>query len=174
MIPPKVIRHWGQRPAHCQTANPIGNDCTLFVHYSDSRGEGIDKKGEPRAAMHNIQDFHMDVRDWCDTAYSGVLFQRRGIFRRPLLFMGRGFDLVPASQEGHNTGNISICVVADGSERVKRSAFKALAWIVRHSPATHVKGHRDVNATDCPGRYLYSKVPALDRAAHKPKQPACL
>lgn len=171
LLKPTIVAHWGQRAPRCATPNPIGPSCTLFVHFSATDGEGIDKKGEPRQAMHAIQNFHMDdpERLWCDIGYSGVLFQQRGIFHRPLLFKGRGFDVVPASQEGHNTGNISICVLADSNDRVKRSTYRALAWIVRHSPATRVKGHRDVNSTDCPGDYLYSKVPHLDRAARKAK-----
>lgn len=164
---PKIILNWGQRTPKCREPNPIVHDCTLFIHYSDSRGEGIDKKGEPRNAIHNIQNFHMDTRGWCDIAYSYVLFQQRGIFRRPLVFKGRGFNAVPASQYGHNTGNISVCVVADGSERVKRSTYRALAYLVRRSPALRVLGHKDVNPTSCPGPYLYSKVKPLDQHATK-------
>lgn len=169
MIGPKVVLRWGKRPPNCKTPNPLGSNTTLYVHYSDSRGKGIDKRGEPRDAMHNIQNFHMDGRGWCDIAYSYVLFQQQGIFGRPLLFLGRGFGTAPASQEGYNAGNVSVCVVADGSERVKRSTYRALAWLVRRSPAVHVKGHKDVNPTGCPGPYLYSKVGRLDQLAKRPK-----
>jgi len=165
----KVIKNWGQRSPKCITDNPVGPNSTLFVHYSDSDGSGIDKKGEPRAAMRNIQNFHMDGRGWCDIAYSYVLIQQGGIFKRPLLFLGRGFHAVPASQEGFNTGNVSVCVVADGNDRIKRSTYKALAWVARHCPAETVKGHRDVNSTSCPGTYLYSKVPNLNKAAKRRK-----
>lgn len=167
--PPKLIDNWGQRKPNCHTPNPIGSTSVLFIHYSASDGEGIDKKGEPIAAMHNIQNFHMDTRGWCDIAYSYVVVQSRGIFKRPLIFKGRGFDSVPASQEGHNTGNVSVCVVADSNDRIKRSTTRALAWIVRRCPATNVMGHRDVNSTDCPGDRLYSKVPMLHTLAGKSK-----
>lgn len=163
--PPKLITHWGQRPPNCETPNPIGSGSTLFVHYSASDGSGIDKKGEPIVTMHNLQNFHMDGRGWCDIAYSYVVIQPRGIFKRPLIFKGRGFDAVPASQEGFNTGNVSVCVVADSNDRIKRGTTRALAYIVRRCPATTVKGHRDVNSTDCPGDKLYSKVGVLNQLA---------
>jgi len=165
----KVITQWGQRQPKCSTPNPISSGSILFVHYSASDGSGIDKKGEPIATMKNLQNFHMDTRGWCDIAYSYVVIQPRGIFKKPLIFKGRGFGEVPASQEGYNTGNMSVCVVADSNDRIKRSTVRALGYIVRRCPGARVEGHRDVNSTDCPGDLLYSKVPKLDGIAHKPK-----
>lgn len=161
----KVIMSWGQRRPKCVNTNHVDSRSTLFLHYSASDGSGIDKAGEPKQAIRNIQNFHMDVRGWCDIAYSYLVVQQRGIFKRPLIFKGRGFGAVPASQEGFNTGNVSVCVIADSNDRIKRSTTRAIAYIVRRCAATNVKGHRDVNQTDCPGDKLYSKVPALDRIA---------
>jgi hypothetical protein len=169
MLGPKLILDYGQAPPRCSDRNPVNRDSSLFVHYSASDGEGIDKKGEPRQAMLNVQHHHQVVNGWCDTAYSYLLVQQRGIFKRPLIFKGRGFSKVPASQEGHNTGNVSVCVIADSNDRIKRSTFKALAWIVRRCPARNVRGHRDVGSTACPGDRLASKVDELDRIAREPK-----
>jgi hypothetical protein len=170
-LPPKVITEYGQRPPDCVAANPIGPDSTLFIHFSAGDGEGIDKKGEPKQAVRNIQAFHMGPeREWCDTGYSWVLIQPRGIFKRPLLFKGRGFHAVPASQENFNRGNMSICVIADDNDKIKRSTFRALAWATEHCPARTVKGHRDVGSTGCPGDRLYSKVPMLNRVAKRAKK----
>lgn len=167
---PKVIRNWGKRPARSVTAQRMDSNSSLFIHYSASDGEGIDKKGEPKASMRNIQDYHMDVNGWSDGGYSWVLFQQRGIFKRPLLFKLRGFERVPSAQSGFNTGNGAVCVVADSNDRIKRSTYRALAWIVRRCPATTVKGHRDVNATACPGDFLYSKLPHLNKVAKQSKK----
>ena len=166
---PKVLLDYGQKPPRCGDPNPLTPSSILFVHYSASDGSGIDKKGEPREAMLNIQRFHQETRGWCDTAYSYVLVQPRGIFKRPILFKGRGFDRVPASQEGHNSGNVSVCVIADSNDRIKRGTFRALAWLVRRCPVETVKGHRDVGSTDCPGPRLYTKVDELNRVAKKSK-----
>jgi len=170
LLGPKLVLDYGQREPRCQTANPLTAGTELFIHFSASDGEGIDKKGEPRQAVLNIQRFHQDTRGWCDTAYSYVVVQPRGIFKRPIIFKGRGFSQVPASQEGHNTGNVSVCVIADSDDRIKRSTFRALAWLVRRCPAAKVRGHRDVNSTDCPGDRLYSKVSKLDGISRKPKK----
>lgn len=167
---PKRVKHWRQREPRCRNSQKLSALSTLFVHYSASDGEGIDKKGEPKAAMRNIQSHHMDTNRWCDIGYSYVLFQVRGIFRRPLLFEARGFHAIPASQLGHNTGNVSVCVIADSNDRIKRSTYRALAWIVRRCPARNVRGHKDVTATSCPGPYLYSKVPHLKKAAKRSKK----
>ena len=167
---PKLILEYGQREPKCSTRNPLTVNSELFVHFSASDGEGIDKKGEPRQAVLNIQAFHMGPsRGWCDLAYSYVIVQPNGFFKRPMIFKGRGFDAVPASQEGHNSGNVSVCVIADSDDPIKRSTFRALAWLVRRCPVDKVRGHRDVNSTDCPGDRLYSKVDELNRVARKPK-----
>jgi hypothetical protein len=165
---PKLLLEYGQKSPRCTDPNPINSNSILFVHYSASDGEGIDKKGEPRQAMLNIQAAHQG-KGWCDTAYSYVVVQPRGIFKRPIIFKGRGFGNVPASQEGHNTGNVSVCVIADSNDPIKRATFGAIAYLLRRCPATRVKGHRDVNATACPGDRLYSKLDELGRVARKPK-----
>ena len=165
---PKVLLEYGQQPPRCFDANPIGPDSKVFIHYSASDGEGIDKKGEPRQAVLNIQAAHQG-KGWCDTGYGYVIVQPRGIFKRPIVFKGRGFNRVPASQEGHNTGNTSICVIADSNDRINRSTFRAIAYLLRRCPATRVAGHRDVNATDCPGDRLYGKLDELRRIAREPK-----
>jgi hypothetical protein len=171
MLGPKVIMDYGQREPKCVTPNTVGADSTLFIHFSASDGSGIDKAGEPKQAVRNIQAFHMGPeRGWCDIGYSYVLVQQRGIFKRPLLFKGRGFHAVPASQEDFNTGNVSVCVIADSNDRIKRSTTRALAYVARRCPARTVKGHRDVNSTDCPGDHLYSKVPTLNQVAKRAKR----
>lgn len=165
IIRPKVITQWGQRNPTSILPQRMNSESTLFIHYSASDGSGINTKGEPKQAVRNIQNFHMDGNGWSDIGYSWVLVQQRGIFKRPLLFKGRGFDRVPASQMGWNTGNGSVCVIADSNDPIKRSTTRALRYVARRCPAQRVKGHRDVNATDCPGDKLYSKVPAIDAAA---------
>jgi hypothetical protein len=166
----KVIQRWGQRPPRSVTPQHMTHGSILFVHYSASDGQGIDKQGEPTAAMRNIQNHHMDANGWSNIGYSYVVFQQRGIFKRPLIFKGRGFGAVPAAQEGSNTGNGAVCVIADSDDPIKRSTFKALAWIARRCPARRVRGHRDVNSTACPGDKLYSKVDELDRVARMSKR----
>lgn len=168
---PKLLLDYGQRPPKCDAGkNPVGPSSKAFIHYSASDGSGIDKKGEPRQAVLNIQRFHQDTRGWCDTGYSYVVVQPRGIFKKPIVFKGRGFNVVPASQEGHNTGNVSICVIADSNDRINRSTFQAIAWLLERCPARTVVGHRDVNSTDCPGDKLYSKIGAWNEVAKRPKK----
>ncbi|HEY3434202.1 MAG TPA: peptidoglycan recognition family protein [Solirubrobacterales bacterium] len=170
LLTPKIVTSYGQRPPRCELQdNPLGPDSTVFIHYSASDGAGIDKRGEPRQAVLNIQAHHQDGNGWCDTGYSWIVVQPRGIFKRPIVFKGRGFGKVPAAQEGHNTGNVAICVIADSNDRISRATFRAIAYLVRRCPARNVKGHRDVNSTSCPGDRLYSKLDELRRIAREPK-----
>lgn len=166
---PLIVYRWGQEDARCETPNPLSRDSTLFVHYSASDGEPVDARGEPRAAAKGIQHHHMNVKGWCDAGYSGLLVQPRGIFRRPIVFWMRGYGKVPAAQEGHNTGNGAICVLADPDDRIKWRTRRALRVLARRFPGRHVRGHKDVVATACPGPYLYSLVPGLDQVAKRPK-----
>jgi hypothetical protein len=112
----------------------------------------------------------MDTNGWCDVAYSYLLFQPRGFFRRPRVFEGRTFAVVPASQAGHNTGNGSVCVVMGPGDRLKRGTIRKLRGIARRFPGHKVRGHRDVSATECPGDLLYSHVAELDKLARGPKK----
>jgi hypothetical protein len=166
----RIVTHYGQRPPRCPLQdNPIGPNSKVFIHYSASDGAGIDKKGEPRQAALNIQAHHQDVNGWCDTGYSWIIVQPRGAIKHPIVFKGRGFGKVPAAQEGHNTGNGAICVIADSNDPINRSTFQAIAYLLRRCPARTVKGHRDVMPTGCPGDKLYSKLDELNVVARKPK-----
>ncbi|MBW3594216.1 MAG: N-acetylmuramoyl-L-alanine amidase [Actinobacteria bacterium] len=92
-----------------------------------------------------------------------------------------------AHVDGYNSGTVGISVMgnfetAKPSPATRRALAEFLAWEVdRHdlrARGTHtyrnpetgatrtlpwIAGHRDADATSCPGNYLYSKLPALRR-----------
>lgn len=137
----------------------------LFIHYTDSPGRGLDSRPKRREAMRAFREHHVVGNGWSDIGYNFVLFQPSGKIKRARIWRGRGRYRVPAAQLGHNTGNLAISVVADGSEPISKETIKAIASLARAVNASDVRGHRDVNPTDCPGDKLYSKLSTIRKLA---------
>ena len=141
--------------------NPI-----LFVHYSDSPGRSLDTFAEQRDAIRAIRDYHVNTRGWSDIGYSYVLTQpwgtRAGKVR---VWTGRGRYRIPAAQMGANYGNLAVCVIGNAHEPVAKRTVGAIADLAKRVGARDIKGHRDVNDTDCPGDRLYALIPQMKRLA---------
>ena len=154
---------WTTRPRGGALQNP--SSPILFVHYSTSAGKGLTTWGKQRDAIRAIRDYHVDVNGWDDIGYSFILTQPAGKARQARIWRGRGRHRVPASQYGHNTGNVSVCVITDGKERISPLTVAAIAKLARKVNARDVQGHRDVNATACPGERLYDVLPRVRKLA---------
>lgn len=137
----------------------------LFVHITDTPGEPVTDPARERAALRSIRDYHVNVRGWDDIAYSYLLcqpWQRKG---PATVYVGRGRDRLPASQQGFNRGNWSVAVVAYESDPIMDRTVEAIAWLARYLGAQGIKGHRDVNDTSCPGGTLYARLGEARRLA---------
>lgn len=159
------------RPRSDWTSAPAGGDRQkpvapiLFVHYSDFAGEPLRTLASQRAAIRSMRDYHVKANGWDDIGYSFVIAQpwhRRGAAR---CWVARGADRVPASQQGYNRGNVSVCVLAGPGEFAMARTAGRIADLARHVNARKVLGHRDVNSTDCPGDALYARLPEIRRLA---------
>jgi len=140
---------------------------TLVIHHSAGSGLGIDTVSEQCAALRSIQNFHMDTQGWNDIGYNLICFQPRGRLKRARLYWGRPARAIPAAQAGHNTGTIALCVVADDepiSYLTKRRIIKAAKALKKNHGIRYLRGHRDYNATSCPGDHLYRLIPEIRRA----------
>lgn len=150
---------WGAAPPNGSfTPQKLTTNSTLFVHWSAGSGRDIDTGPEQKATMRAIQRMHQRDRGWTDIAYGFVVFQPRGKLRRARAYIGRGPDVVPASQIGHNAGNTSVCVVMGPGEKLRRSTVRRIKSIYKRLECGSVKGHRDVGGTECPGDPLYSRL----------------
>jgi hypothetical protein len=155
-------------PLHPQTAHQkLKKDSTMFVHYSAFAGMSTDTKREQIAVMRAIYHDHTTnpAKEWDDIAYNFVVFQPYGPLNRARIFVGRGWTHVPASQQGCNSGNWSVCVVSL-HEPIKGATLYALRWLYAKSPSTHVLGHKQCpgSATSCPGTPLMEKIPRIREA----------
>lgn len=139
---------------------------TLFVHYSDSSGRNISSFLEQRAVIQAIRNYHVESNGWLDIGYSYIITQPWGTRRgRVRVWTGRGRHRVPSAQLHFNQGNLAVCVIADQNDRIAHRTVLAIAELARKLNAREIRGHRDVNDTDCPGDALYAKLPEIRKLA---------
>jgi hypothetical protein len=169
----KVIsrKNWGARQPGPRTPNAITEDSTLFIHYSAFDGGQYDTVEEQKQCMRNMQNHHIDKNGWADIGYSYVVFQPTGRLKRPRVYEARRFGYVPAAQEGYNTGNGAVCVVAGPGEEIRPGTIRKLKAIARRFKGERIRGHKDVNSTSCPGANLYAKLREIEIAGRKKSPP---
>ena len=161
------------RPRREWTHKAIDRRCTrqneahpvLYVHYSDSPGRGLKTKAKQVAAVDAIREYHVNGNGWYDIGYSYICAQPWGFYPKARIWRGRGKGYVPASQDGHNTGSVSVCVIANGLESLKPQTITAIAALARELGCSRILGHKDVNATSCPGSAIYSALPKIRKQA---------
>lgn len=159
---------WGARPARKPHPHTVTSTGIVFIHHSAGLGAAIDTLSEQKAAIRQIQRYHQDTHGWDDIGYSYVVFQPQGRMTRARAFEARGFEQVPAAQEGHNAGNGAICIVGNFDvEGVKRNTRYCVEQVARRFPGMYLSGHRDVNQTSCPGDHLYADLDRIAKAAGK-------
>ena len=159
----------------------------VFVHHTDTPN-GYAPDDVP-AIIRSIYTYHVRSNGWNDIGYNflvdayGRVFEgRAGGIDRPV---------IGAHTQGFNAGSVGIAVIGNGSLAPLTTATRdaltnLIAWrldVAHIDPLGHatmisggsdrfaagksvslrvVSGHRDANATDCPGSLIY---PALDGIA---------
>ncbi|PWV57394.1 peptidoglycan recognition family protein [Nocardiopsis sp. L17-MgMaSL7] len=120
----------------------------------------------------SIQNYHMDSNGWIDTG------QQLTISRGGFLMEGR--DRTPESIAArqhvvgtHVANNNSTCIGIENegtymtqgpTQALTNTLVDTLAWLCGAyglNPGSAIRGHRDFNATACPGDVLYSMLPEL-------------
>ncbi len=128
-----------------------------------------------------IQDFHQNGRGWRDIGYHFLMDQEGRLYQgRPFLIERSAFRNGPplvhgAHVGGANTGNIGVSLMGcyHPPESVncqdvmtvaaRDSLVVTFGYLAeRYDVSTdHISGHRDFNATACPGDNNYADLPAL-------------
>ncbi|SFH73732.1 N-acetylmuramoyl-L-alanine amidase [Selenomonas ruminantium] len=125
--------------------------------------------------LHHIGGTNRDVsaeevHQWhLNNGWSGIgyhfLIRKDGTIER-----GRPMDMLGAHCYQHNWHTIGVNVVGNFMEAVPtsaqmESAAELLAALCRfygiNPDREHIKGHREYNSTDCPGRSLYNMLDGL-------------
>lgn len=161
----RARRDWTTRPIDSRCTRQTLDNPTLFVHYSETDGRKLKTKSQQTKAIAAIWNFHVYGRGWYDIGYSYILAQPWGPFRLARVWVGRGKNYVPASQEGHNTGNVSVCVLAGPGDGVKVATINAIAQLAKELGVSAIEPHCAVNATDCPGHNILQAIPAIRKKA---------
>ncbi len=161
--------------------NPVPQPRYQFLTLHHAAGFSASDLDEGKEQVKRIQRLYQEDKGWADIGYhflidaAGNIYQGRpytqevALSQKPTLVIG-------AHVAGGNTGNIGVCLLGcfhpetnastcDDvlTESVSASLVQLFAFFCenyRVAPA-NIKGHRDFNATDCPGSNLYPRLPEV-------------
>lgn len=142
-------RLWRARRAKHVTPAAWGAGVDVFVHHTADPGP---RRKDVRAYLRQIQSFHMDTRGWSDIAYNYLIAPDGTVWE------GRGWGVVGAHTEGHNTKSIGICFMGTFTTQTPTPAAQiAFSKLHAHLERKGARirgtyGHGDVYATSCPGK----------------------
>jgi hypothetical protein len=165
-----------RRPSKPVTVLNHGPD-HIVVHHTASANSTDYSLDHALQLSRNIQDIHMDRRGWFDIgeqltiSRGGYVMEGRA---RSLETIKAGLLVEGAQTKSENDHTIGI--ENEGLyDKVKPphalldSLVGTMAWLCDTyglDPHAAIVGHRDYNATDCPGELLYGMLPELrDRVA---------
>jgi hypothetical protein len=158
----------------------------IIVHH-DGNASGLVPKSETEAKtwLKNIHYYHAVSLGWGDIGYNYVIDPWGNIYHGRLGDNG----VIGGHALGRNSGSIGVLVL--GNYQSNRPSTKALNALAEFSgyrsyqngidTSTRIYGHKDmkyfsknlnrwVNATACPGSYLYSKLGSVRNSAGVYKQ----
>ena len=151
-----------------------------FVHHTVTANDY--GKDDVPSILRGIYAYHTRSRGWSDIGYNFLVdrFGRTWEGR----YGGVGRPVVGAHTIGYNEDSFAVSAignfdVARPSEAMVSAYAQVFAWkLSLHGIAADdasqqvngrafeaVNGHRDADATACPGRYLYERVPDIRRQA---------
>lgn len=166
---------WGARPPN-GTIEVLNRKPTYIVVHHTAGGNSNDfSLAHAFSISRGIQNFHMDSRGWIDSGQQltnsrgGHITEGR---HRSLEILDGGTRHVMGAHVGnHNSETIGIeneglYSTVDVTPRLWNSLVQLVAYIAQQygiSPDL-IRGHRDFNATECPGTVLYGRLPELREA----------
>ncbi|XP_036340893.1 peptidoglycan-recognition protein LB-like [Rhagoletis pomonella] len=154
-----IARHeWSARPPieRKRFARPAP---FLIIHHSYEPGIALTAE-DCRAAMHQIQDFHMNDRHWADIGYSFAICGDGNVYE------GRGYEMVGAHAPLYNNRSIGLLLIGDFTAKLPPAPMMAVAqdFINYSIEGGHLRTdfimhrHMKVKNTECPGDALYAAV----------------
>lgn len=166
---------WGARPPN-GTIEVLDHKPTYIVVHHTAGGNSADLSLEHAFSIsRGIQNFHMDDRGYVDSGQQftnsrgGHITEGR---RRSLEILDGGTQHVMGAHVGnHNSETIGIeneglYSTVDVTPELWNSLVQLVAYMAQQygiSPDM-IRGHRDFNATECPGTVLYGRLPELREA----------
>ncbi len=166
---------WGARPPN-GTITVLNHKPTYIVVHHTAGGNSSDTSlAHAFQISRDIQNFHMDGRGWIDTGQqltnSRGGYVTEGRHRSVEILDGGRKHVQGANVANHNSEVIGIeneglYSTVDVPQKLWDSLVQLVAYIAQSygiSPDM-IRGHRDFNATECPGQVLYERLPELKAA----------
>jgi len=173
-----VSQAFGQEDVDIITRQQWGADESIMFWYDDMEHEDIDKiiihhtaaddstPIDPPAVIRGIYYFHTVTRGWGDIGYNYLVDQYGNIYE------GRrgGLGVVAAHALGSNYGSVGISVLGNymndyPADDTLTSLASLISFVNQQTGvplnSNTVLGHRDVDATACPGDHLYADIPGI-------------
>ena len=148
---------WGARAPACQSADAPRR---IYLHHTVTPFRDA---LSPEARMRQIQAYHMDTQGWCDIGYHYVVSPDGRIWQ------GRPENRLGTHVANHNTNSTGISFMGNYMEdhptdRQLANTGRLVRWLRdTYGVARDLIGHRDTNATACPGDHLYAKIGDIER-----------
>ncbi|MGW9349863.1 peptidoglycan recognition protein family protein [Nocardiopsis flavescens] len=144
----------------------------IVVHHTATGNVSDTSTSHAAALSRSIQRYHMDHNGWSDTGQQLTISRGGHIMEgrdRTLQSIADGGHVIGAHTANHNSHTIGIenegtYSSAAPPAALMRSLVDTCSWlclVYRLDPDEAIVGHRDYNATSCPGDKLYSMLPQL-------------
>ncbi|WP_017558815.1 peptidoglycan recognition protein family protein [Nocardiopsis baichengensis] len=172
---PKVYTRsdWGARRPR-RFATLTGGPDHIVVHHTATPNSTDYSKSHAAALSRSIQRHHMDNNGWDDTGQQLTISRGGHIMEgrnRSLQAIRDGRHVIGAHTANHNSHTVGIeneglYTSAAPPEALMDALADTCAWlclVYGLDPAECIVGHRDYNATSCPGDRLYGMLPELRR-----------
>lgn len=174
VLAPRVYTRaeWGARPprsaAQVLNRRPDG----LIVHHTATGNSDDFSLDHAFALSRSIQNYHMDSNGWADTGQQLTISRGGHVMEgrnRSLEAIGNVQHVVGAhvaNENSHLLGieNEGLYTSVAPTAQLWAALVDTLAWlcdVYDLNPHTAILGHRDFNATACPGDTLYAMLPQL-------------
>src|SRR5690554_791665 len=116
---------WGARQPTKKPVGMVTPQRDIYVHHTADNGPGPGPHAEA-AYMRHLQRFHQDGRGWADIGYSFVIMPSGRVYE------GRGFAVVGAHTEGHNSTAHGICFAGNfQTQQPTDEAIRAASQLIR-------------------------------------------
>ena len=136
----------------------------LIVHHSES----------PGGDREFIRCVHVNNNGWADIGYHYIICNGRKhgewkAGRDGEVQEGRPLEYVGAHARGANSDSVGVCLIGDFQYTYPTAMqIKSLIVLLANlciayglDPHKAIIGHRDVNATECPGKLFYPSLEAI-------------
>lgn len=120
-------------------------------------------------SVQEIHEYHQKSLGWAGIGYNFY------ITKQGKIYTGRPIDTVGAHCENYNSVSVGVCLCGNFEiEKPTEQQLNALRDLLKDLKAKYpnakIVGHKDLNATACPGKNLYSKLGSLIANAITPKE----